>query len=124
MNSEQKKPGLISDMVGLLNDQADLAALELHYETAQATRRLVALILAGLFALASFGILQLMILNILIQFRLSWLAASALLVVLDAIVAVLIFKFVGLRDPRAGRPFEGTRRESKETLQWIQKLFS
>lgn len=122
--NETKSPGLIAEITRMFADQADLASLELHYESAQAAKRLAALFVAALFTLAGFAIVQAVLVQLLVATGLSGLVASVVLVVIDFVVAGLIFQYGGRRNPKAGSPFAGTRREAQETLAWIQKIFS
>lgn len=123
-NGTDKEPTVFGELAGLVADHGELAALELRYESAQMMKRTVALAVGAAFAIAAFAIFELVVLHGLVRLGLSWLWASVTLCLANGASSWVIFKFVGRRDPRAGGMFEGSRREMKETLQWIQKRFS
>ena len=120
----ERKKGIFDDLRAMLADQTELARLEWRYESAQAARRGLALVAAALLLASAVGILEAVTLHLFVKAGLSWLAAASTLGVLDLIGAGALWRFAGRRDPRAGQPFEGSRREALETVAWIRKLFS
>lgn len=123
-NGTEKQSTIFSELAGLVADHGELVALELRYESAQAVKRGIAFAVASLFALAAFAIFEVVVLHGLVRVGLNWLWASMTLCLTNGLIAFSIFWFAGRRDPRVGGMFEGSRREMKETLEWIQKRFS
>jgi uncharacterized membrane protein YqjE len=123
-NGHTTKPSFLREALGMLEDHAELASLEWRYERSQAIRRLVAVAIATGLAFGAFLLLLIATVYGLVSLGLNvgWVALG--LGVLCAIASAIIVQTVGQRDPRAGRPFEGTRRQAHESIEWIQKLFS
>jgi len=121
---EQKPKTFLSELAGVLSDHIDLVSLEAGYESQQAARRLAAIVVAACLLFGAFVLLQVAILFGLARLGIGVGWASLGLAVLYGLIGTGIAARWGRRDPKVGSPFEGTRREVKESLQWIQKLFS
>ena len=122
-NGEPKR-SVTGDVLSLLEDQVELASLELEYEMDQAVRRLGALVVGAFLGLTAFAILQIAIVSGLERLGLSLAQASLILAAVYGIVgATLIMKF-GRRDKLAGAPFQGTLDEVRKNLRWIRKFLS
>lgn len=121
---QERHPSLFADLAGVLEDHVHLATLEAQYEIQQTRRRALFLGVAGILALSAFLLGQVAIVDGLVSlFKLPVWAVCLLLMVVYGAVAAFIVKNYTERDPKAGAPFSGTRRELIDTLQWIQKLF-
>jgi uncharacterized membrane protein YqjE len=120
-----KPPSLLANLAGVLEDHVHLATVEAQYEVDQARRRFLVMGIALILGAIAFLLGQVAIVDGLVNlFKLPVWAVCLILMVLYGGTAAYIFQNFGLRDPKAGAPFSGTRRELIETLQWIQKLFS
>ena len=118
------RPSRISEILKVLSDHAELASVEAQFEAAQASRRLLGGILAAVFALAAFTFVQFSLVAALMALGLRFGFACLSLAGIYALCAAAVWFGLCRRDAQAGRPFDGTRRELGETLEWIHKLFS
>ena len=123
-NGAEKRGSIWREVTEQLCDHVDLAALELRYETSQATKRLVAAAVAFVLVLTGFIVLQVAAVGLLMRAGLSLGLASFLLSLAYFVAALVVYWTLGRRDQRAGPPFLATQREIHETLRWIQKIFS
>jgi uncharacterized membrane protein YqjE len=122
---ETHRPSLLADLAGVLEDHVNLAALEAQFEVQQASRRFLVLAIAAVLGLSGFLLLQVAIVDgLVVLLKLPVWGVCLILTVIYGTAAAVIFNTYGQRDPKAGTPFSGTRRELIGTLQWIQKLFS
>ena len=122
---ETHPPSLLANIAGVLEDHVHLATVEAQYEMDQARRRFLVLGTALVLGAIAFLLGQVAIVDGLVAlFKLPVWAVCLILMVIYGGVAAYIATHFGQRDPKAGAPFSGTRRELIETLQWIQKLFS
>ncbi len=124
MEHNGRKPSILQSVVGLLQDQLDLFSLELGFEKRQVRRRALALVAIGIFGLLSAALFQVAIVLWLAKEAPNIAGVCGLLGLLYGVIAGGIFWGLGRRDPRAGKPFEGSRRQLDENLKWIQTLFS
>ncbi len=124
IEGSQESKGRIQQILEVLTDHAELASLELRFEAKQASRRLA--VLAAVALLISMVVVLLHVALILGLVALGLHPAFACLVVAaaDAGGAYAMAVNLGRRDPRAGSPFEQTRQELPESVEWIRKLFS
>lgn len=123
-SERRSDPSLASQVLSVLNDQFELADLELRYERSQFVRQLAALLLALVLGGTYFVLLQIAMVHALV---LRGHALGHVCLVLGGIYGLLagvIYRVFGQRDPRAGEPFEASRKELGKNLKWIQKLFS
>ena len=123
-NDTEKRGGIWRDVTEQISDHLDLAALELRYETKQATKRLLAAGIVFVLVLTGFIVLQVSIVGALMRAGLSLGLASFLLSLAYFVLALIVYWTLGRRDQRAGPPFLATQREIHRTLRWIQKVFS
>jgi hypothetical protein len=123
-NGTDERRSLFAEILHVFRGHVDLAGLEARYEAGQAMRRLLAFGAAALLGIAAFVYLQLAIVAGLVALGLKLVYASLILAAVYGAGAYVILRFLARRDPNAGQPFEGTRREMEDTLEWIQKLFS
>ena len=123
-NGAETKPSLLSAILAQLSDHFDLATLELRYEVGIAGRRLLVFGIALILGLTAFALLQISLVFALMKIGLSISLACLILAVVYAGVAVVLGVMFGRRSPKSGAPFAATQREVKESLRWIQKLFS
>lgn len=122
---QERHPTLFADLAGVVEDHVHLATLEAQYEIQQARRRMLLIGVAGILAMTAFLLGQVAIVDGLVALlKLPVWAVCLLLMVIYGAAAAFVIKNYTARDPKAGAPFSGTRREMIETLQWIQKLFS
>jgi len=77
----------------------------------------------GVFALTAYIFAQIAIVRVLERSGVSLGQISLGLAVFHGFLAFLLISRMGRRDPRAGKPFEGTLEEWDHTLKWIQKFF-
>ncbi len=122
-NGIQKERSVVRDAIDQIVDHGRLASLEWSYEKNQTLRRLVAIGLSVFFAFFGFAMLQVAIVHLLMKTGLSLGAVCLILAMVYGGLSFACCKLMGVRDARVGLPFEGTRRELKETVRWIQKLF-
>jgi uncharacterized membrane protein YqjE len=123
-NGKEKSGSIWRDVTEQISDHVNLAALELHYETKQAKKRLLAAAVAFVLVLTGFIVLQVALVGGLMRAGLSLGLASFLLSLAYFLLALIVYWTLGRRDKRAGSPFIATQREIHETLRWIQKIFS
>jgi hypothetical protein len=110
-------------VTGLLDDHAKLALLECRYEGERLLRRLCVIVVGGFFTFTAYVFMLIALVRALEKWGSSLGEISLGLAVVHGFVAVFLVSRMGRRDPRAGRPFEGTLEEWDHTLQWIQKFF-
>jgi len=122
-DTEPKKT-VISEVLDVLSDHAELLSLEWRYESRQAGRRLAAIGTALILGLTAFLLLQVALVYGLMVAGLNVGWSSLLLAVVYVIAGAIVWQIFGRRDVRAGRPFEATRQQLPESKEWIQKLFS
>jgi len=115
---------VVSEVLDVLSDHAEILSLEWRYESRQAGRRLAAIGVAVVLGLSAFLLLQVALVYGLMVAGLNAGWASLLLAAIYMIAGAVVWRILGKRDPRAGRPFEATRKQLPESKQWIQKLFS
>lgn len=125
MNSgTEEKRSRLGDFLKVFRDHAALASLEARFEAVHASRRLLGAAIAAVLALAAFVYLQIALVAALIALGLKLSQACLALAAVCGAGAVMTIRWAVRRAPGAGRPFEATRREMGETVEWIQKLFS
>jgi hypothetical protein len=112
------------DMAGQVSDHVELAALEFRYEAAQAKKRAQAWAVVFLLVLTGFIILQVAAVAGLVKLGLSLAGSSGILALAYFVLGSLVYWIQGRRDKRAGAPFAASQKEIKESLRWIQRLFS
>jgi hypothetical protein len=122
-NSESR-PTLLGHLAGVLEDHVNLAALEGRYEADLFMRRIFVLAAVVILCMAAFLLAQVAVIYGLSALGMPIWGASLLLGSVYALMGAMVFWRFGRRNPHAGAPFSGTRRELVHTLQWIQKLFS
>jgi len=124
MENGNKGHGFKSQLFAVLEDHLELAALEWDYEKKQSSRRFSAILAAGALVISAFVLLNIALVRALAAFggSLGWVCVG--LGVLYVLAGVLFYRYGGLRDPRVGEPFQGTRQELNRSLEWIQKHFS
>jgi len=114
---------LVKETLNQISDHIELAALEWRYEKDQSLRTVAAIGAAVFLLFFAFALIQIALIRALMVAGLSLGLACMVLAAVYATSAVVIVMKFGKRDRRAGEPFAGTRREARETFQWIQKLF-
>jgi hypothetical protein len=120
----EKKPSLISEIFSQITDHFDLLALESRYEMECVGKRVAAVAIASVLGITAFTLLQIAIVYGLVKAGLSLGVSCLILAVVYGVVAAVVMLKMGKRDARAGEPFEATQRTIKESLQWIQQVFS
>ena len=123
-NGSENRTSIWREVTDQISDHVDLAALELHYETQQAGKRLLAVGIVLILVLTGFIVLQVAVIGWLMRAGLSLGIAALLLSFVYFALALGVYWALGRRDKRAGPPFLATQRELHETIQWIQKIFS
>lgn len=118
------KKSVVSEVLEVLSDHAEILSLEWRYESRQAGRRLAAIGVAMVLSLTAFLLLQVALVYGMMAAGLNAGWSSLILATIYVIAGVIVWQVLGKRDARAGRPFEATRRQLPESKQWIQKLFS
>jgi len=110
-------------MINLLQDSLQLTALEWDYERSRLLKRLCFLGAGVILALTAYIFAQAALVWYLINLGGStgWILAG--LAGGNALVAFLLIGYGGRRDPRIGKPFEGSIEEWRENLKWIQRFF-
>jgi uncharacterized membrane protein YqjE len=122
---DTRPPSLLANLAGVLEDHVNLATIEAEFEVDQARRRFLVLGVALMLGSIAFLLGQVAIVDGLVALlKLPVWAVCLILMVIYGSAAAYIVTHFGRRDPKAGTPFAGTRRELIGTLQWIQKLFS
>jgi hypothetical protein len=119
-----RRNNLWRDVTGQMSDHVELAALELRYETSQAKRRALAWAVVLVLVMTGFIILQVAVVAVLMKTGLSLARSSGILALAYFGLGALIYGLRGRRDGRAGPPFAASQKEIKESLRWIQRLFS
>src|SRR5437588_655598 len=122
--TEQKKHTRVGEILQVLMDHVDLVSLEAQFEARIASRRLGAFAAAFILVLAAFIYLQVALIQALAALGLQVVYSCLIIALIYCLGAALLVRWGTRRDPKAGRPFEATRREMEETVEWIQKLFS
>lgn len=107
----------------LLEDHGKLASLEWRYEKAILLRRACLIAGAGLLILAAYALIQAALFWEWFQFWHSAVGVFLGLAAMNAGTALLLVWCSLRRDPKAGRPFQGTLEEGENTLQWMRELF-
>jgi uncharacterized membrane protein YqjE len=120
MSVYPKQGGTITQLLGLAEDHARLALLEVSYEKQSLTRALGYLVLAGCALLSTVALLHVAIVAGLMALGwTAWQAALGLALV-EAVIctaAWLVFRRNALRPDM----FNGTRDELQRTFQWIHQ---
>jgi uncharacterized membrane protein YqjE len=123
-NGNDHKKTVVGEILDVLSDHLELAGLEARYESQTLARRFTAILVTAILAFGAFVMLQIAIIFGLAKVGIGIGWASLSLAAFYGVLGTVVFWKFGRRDPRGGGPFAGTRREVKESLQWIQKLFS
>ena len=116
--------GITERIITLFEDQLDLFALEMEYETRLNLRRLWIAIVSIVLFLSAFVLLQIAIIGALMATGIGLGLSCVGLALVYAGVGFLLVSKAGRRDPNAGRPFQASREQLHENLKWIQKRFS
>jgi uncharacterized membrane protein YqjE len=124
MIAEERKPSLVNQFFGLLEDHLELVGLEYRYESDHLRRVLGFGMAAGVFALSAFVFLQIALVQALLAVGLSLSAAVLLLGGLYAAVSLGIYYRYCKRDPRTGVPFQTSLNELDRSIRWIHQHFS
>jgi len=123
-NGQETRGSIWKDVAEQMSDHVDLAALELRFEARQAAKLLWVAGVVLILVLTAFIVLQVAIVGALMRAGLSMGLAALLLSALYVALALAVYGMFGRRDKRMGPPFIGTQTEMRETLRWIQKIFS
>ncbi|MFA5975910.1 MAG: phage holin family protein [Elusimicrobiota bacterium] len=123
-NETRKKHSRFGELLNVLMDHAELVSLEARFEARQALRRLIAIVVACVLAVAAFVYLQIALIAGLLRLGLTLGTAGLVMGGVYGLAALVIGLWVGRRHPKVGSPFEATRREIRETIEWIRKIFS
>jgi len=109
---------------GLVEDHLELAKLEFRYEAAADKRRLRAV--AGSWASGFLALLSIQAALMAALWRvgvaLYWSGAGFGL--MWSLVTIGVYRYGGIRDPKVGAPFEGTRAELRKSWKWIRQNIS
>ena len=124
MENGKPQPSLTGTALSLLEDQMELATLELEYEAGYSAKRLVAVLASLFLGLTAFAILQVAIIYGLKLLGLSIPVSCLILAAVYGVGAGVLIGTVGKRDKRAGSPFQGTREELRKNLRWIRQILS
>lgn len=111
----------LNRVVGLFEDHLALLELELHYETWTGRKRLIAWAAATGCILLAVACLQVAIIALGVRLGASLAAICAIFGLLWGIGGVLVHQYLGIRDSKAGEPFEGSRTEIRKTMAWIRQ---
>lgn len=124
MPVQERSSSIVSQIIGLLEDQLDLLSLEWQYEKKQGCRRFVGIIIGFVLILTAFLFLQVALVRGLIALggSLGWICVG--LGGAYGALGLVIYGRFARRDPSVGEPFQASREELKRNLEWIQKLFS
>lgn len=114
----------VGEMLSLLEDQMDLAALEWDFEKKHNVRRFGAIAGAVVLFLSAFVVLQAAAILGLVALGLGPGWACLALAGLELLVGGLLLSAMGKRDPKVGEPFKGTRQEFRKNIQWIRQILS
>ena len=124
MNKLSEAPSLRHEILGLLEDHLELGQLEYRYESEVGRRRLLVLAFAALCLLSSLVFVQMGLFHVMVNRGFSFYAICLMFAVFWAVVGICLYQYVGRRDVQAGKPFEGTGKELRRSIQWIQTHFS
>ena len=124
MENGNKGHGFKSQLFAVLEDHLELAGLEWAYEKKQSARRLVAVLGSAILGIGAFVLFNVALVRALMVVGGSVERVCIGLGLVYGITGVLLYRYVGRRDPRVGEPFKGTREELNRNLEWIQKHFS
>jgi uncharacterized membrane protein YqjE len=116
---------LTGQILGLVEDHAELASLEWRYEKAALRKALVFRGIAAILFLTAYALLQVALVRWLImasKVSPAWVYAGVGFIY--TIIGMILFFRFGKRDPAVDEPFQGTRQELRKNLQWIQRHFS
>jgi len=118
------KRSLIGEALDILDDQVELASLELEYEATLGARRIAALAGIAILVVTGFALLQVAMIWGLMKLGLSVGISSLILAFLYGGGAALIYRVLVRRDPKVGGAFAGTREELHKNIRWIRHFFS
>ena len=116
-------PSFIEQLVDLVQTHVELFFLESQFECIQFVRRAVPLLIAVFLATLAFVLIQISIIDGLIHWGLPLWGACLLIAGVYGVVAAGLILYVGRRDARAGKPFQGSVDEFKRSRTWIHKRF-
>ena len=115
---------VLNHIVNLIEGHLQLAHLEFRYEHDQSRRRFWVLGLVILCGLWAFLFLHIALLIGLAKAGLPLYAICLFLGGVYAGAGALIYRRFGIRETRAGEPFQGSRDELNRSLKWIHQLLS
>lgn len=110
-------------LINLLDDHAKLALLEWRYENERFLKRACVIAAGVVLALTAYCFLQIAVVESLRNSGWSLIHISIGLAIVNGVLGGLLISKLGHRDPRAGRPFQGTVEEWDKNLKWIQRFF-
>jgi len=111
-------------VINLVEDHARLASLEWRYEKTHILRKVCSIAAAALLTLTAYVLAQVALFWEVFRLWRSVVGVSLGLAAINAGSAALLVWGLFRKDPRAGKPFQGTTEEWKETTLWIRELFS
>jgi hypothetical protein len=119
-----EKPSWIGRLLDLIQDHAQLAGLEWHFERNQTVQKMGRL--AGAVFCAVMGWLFLQLLSILFLIHLGVPLYGICLIFMGIYFSASygLFKKYSYRSPAWGVPFQGSREELSRSLHWIRQHFS
>jgi uncharacterized membrane protein YqjE len=117
-------PSSVSLIMQLVTDHFRLLHLEWTYEKEEGRRRLCFGAFAVLCLIGAFTLGNVALIDILLRQGIALYQAAFAMAGLWTVMSLVIYQTWIRRDPRVGRPFDITRRELKESAQWIRTRFS